>query len=147
MATVEKIIKYFQENEESFNRAIEQLDAYNGWLNDDLFYRMEELDELYEKPLDAMMRAYYGHDAEVYSTDKDGTKHYGEFCPNRKYFYYNGNGNLVSCDYKDYSDYLTEETIREMAEHRRDVWEIDNDYDLSVLFDELEEETEEETEE
>ena len=102
---IEKIKAYFEENEEEFNEAIEELDSYNGYLNDDRYYSMYELDELYHDTdaSEILTRAFYGYD-EMY-TDKDGN--YTEpFNPNREYFRYNGYGNLVSTDYKDYSDYL-----------------------------------------
>lgn len=41
----EKIKAYFEENEEIFNACIEELDSYNGYLGDDRYYPMDELDE------------------------------------------------------------------------------------------------------
>lgn len=152
MTTVEKkIIEYFEENDDVFTTMIESLNSWNGWLNDDEIYPMEMIDEIYSKPSEAMARAYYGYDAENYTTDADGTKHYGEFNPNRDYFYFNGYGNLVSCDHIDYSDYLTVETIREMQNEYIHIMQ-DAPGELDDLFDELEkednpEELEEEEEE
>ena len=145
MTTMEKIIAFFEENENTFTACVEELDSYNGFLGDDRIYPMEELNELYAgtEPIDILYRAFYGHDAENYSTDADGEKHYSEFNPNRDYFYFNGYGNLVSCDYIDYSDKLDEYTIEQLQQNRQYIDTIENEPELTELFDELEE-TEEE---
>ena len=100
---VEKLYNHFTENEDDFIDSIEELDSYNGYLGDDRYYSMDELYEL--NPVnsqddfdDLMCRIYYGHDDD----NGDGSA----FCPNRDYFYYNGYANLVSSNYKNYSDHL-----------------------------------------
>lgn len=142
MKRTEKIIIYFKEHEELFNDCIEELDSYNGYLGDDRYYCMDELDELYNstEPSEILRRAYYGHDNDTYTTDASGNKNYGEFNPNREYFYFNGYGNLVSSDYKDYSAYLNEWTIEAMSKNRYYIDSIDTDAELSELFDQLENE-------
>ena len=107
---IEKVLEYFDENEDEFTEAIEELDSYNGYLGDDRCYEMEYLDELFygQDVLFILQRAYFGHDDDDYSVDSLGDRHYGEFNPNRDYFYFNGYGNLVSTDYKDYTGYLDE---------------------------------------
>lgn len=103
----DEILEYFEENEDEFNEVIEDLDSWCGYLGDDRYYYMEELDELYhdQPATEILYRAYYGHD-EFYTTDSHGERQYEEFNPNRTYFYFNGYGNLVSADYKDYTDKL-----------------------------------------
>lgn len=142
--TVKKIIEFFNENEDIFNSCIEELDSYNGYLNDDRYYSMDELNEFYSgtEPLELLRGAYYGRDDDTYTTDSNGNKTYGEFNPNRDYFYYNGYGNLVSSDYKDYSAHLDEYAIEAMSENRQYIDSIDGDDDLAALFDELEQEDE-----
>lgn len=142
--TVKKIIEFFNENEGLFNSCMEELDSYNGYLGDDRYYSMDELDEFYNgtEPLELLRRAYYGRDDDTYTTDNSGNKTYGEFNPNRDYFYYNGYGNLVSSDYKDYSAHLDEYAIEAMSENRQYIDSIDGDDDLAALFDELEQEDE-----
>ena len=139
--TVKKIIEFFNENEDIFNSAIEELDSYDGYLGDDRYYSMDELDEFYNgtEPLELLRRAYYGRDDDTYTTDSNGNKTYGEFNPNREYFYYNGYGNLVSSDYKDYSYKLDEYAIEAMSENRLYIDTIADDDELTALFDELEE--------
>lgn len=141
---IEKIIDFFKENEELFNSCIEELDGYNGFLGDNRYYPMEELNELYRdtEPLEMLYRVFYGRD-DTWATDAHGEKSYGEFNPNRDYFYYNGYGNLVSSDYKDYSAYLDHYAIEDMSNNRRWVDSIEDDEELSALFDELEEDEEE----
>lgn len=142
--TIEAIIKYFQENDDLFTDCIEELDGYNGYLGDDRMYQMEDLSEIYhdEDPLEILRRAFYGHDDETYTTDERGEKHYGEFNPNRDYFYFNGYGNLVSCDYKDYSDKLDSYFVEQLQQYRQYIYSIERDAELEELFDKLEEEDE-----
>lgn len=142
---IEKIIDFFKENEELFNSCIEELDGYNGFLGDNRYYPMEELNELYRdtEPLAMLYRVFYGRDDDTWTTDAHGKKSYGEFNPNRDYFYYNGYGNLVSSDYKDYSAYLDHYAIEDMSNNRRWIDSIEDDEELSALFDELEEDEEE----
>lgn len=140
MNATEKIIAYFEENEDVFNSCIEELDSYNGYLGDDRYYEMELLDEFYNgtDPLELLRRAYYGRDDDTWTTDSSGNKIYGEFNPNRDYFYYNGYGNLVSSDYKDYTAHLDEYAVEAMSENRSYIDAIDSNPDLAKLFDELE---------
>lgn len=134
------IIAFFKDNEDIFNEAIEELDAYNGYLGDDRYFTMDELDELYIgiEPSEILRRAYYGYDAETYATDGSGNREYGEFNPNREYFTYNGYGNLVSADYKDYSAYLDNYAVKAMSENREYIDTIEDNKELAELFDELE---------
>ena len=140
------IIAYFENNEDVFNDCMEELDNYNGYLSDDRYYSMDELDEFYNgvEPSEILRRAFYGYDSETYITDSSGNREYGAFNPNRDYFTYNGYGNLVSADYKNYSDKLDNYAVEEMSENRHYIDSIDNDEELTALFDELEAATEEE---
>lgn len=133
------IIKYFNQNEDIFSDCMEELDSYNGYLGDDRYYDMDEIDELYSdaEPSEILARAFYGYDEDTWTTDSSGDKEYGAFNPNRTFFRYNGYGNLVSSDYRDYSDKLDEYAVREMAENRYYIDSIDADEDLTALFDEL----------
>ena len=104
----EKLMELFESNEELFNQTIEELDSYNGFLGDNRYYDMDMLSEFYygTDPIELLNRAYFGYDSETWHADSSGNKIYGAFNPNREYFSYNGYGNLVSSDYKDYSTYL-----------------------------------------
>ena len=134
------IIAFFKDNEDIFNEAIEELDAYNGYLGDDRYFTMDELDEHYIgiEPSEILRRAFYGYDEETYSTDGSGNREYGQFNPNRDYFTYNGYGNLVSADYKDYTGYLDKYAIEAIGENRRYIDSIEQSDELAALFDELE---------
>ena len=138
--TIKKILEYFESNEEIFNQCIEELDSYNGFLGDDRYYEMEMLKDFYHgvDPIELLQRAYYGRDDDNWHTDSHGGKVYGEFNPNRDYFYYNGYGNLVSSNYKDYSAHLDSYVIEEMSENRMYIDGIEESPELSTLFDELE---------
>lgn len=134
------IIAYFEKNEDIFTDCMEELDGYNGYLGDSRYYSMDELDEFYKgvEPSEILRRAYYGRDDDSYTTDSNGERTYGEFNPNRDYFYYNGYGNLVSSDYKDYSALLDSWAIEAMSENRCYIDGIDESEELTALFDELE---------
>ena len=134
------IIQYFKENENIFSDCMEELDSYNGYLGDDRYYSMEELNDFYseEEPQEILFRAFYGFDADSWHTDSSENKIYESFNPNRDYFYFNGYGNLVSSDYKDYSDKLDSYAIEEMSENRNYIDTIENNDILAGLFDELE---------
>ena len=139
--TTKDIIEYFKNNEEIFNDCIEELDSYNGYLGDNRYYQMYDLNEFYKdtEPLEILYRTYYGRDDDTWTTDSNGEKIYGEFNPNREYFYYNGYGNLVSADYKDYSFLIDEYAVNAMNENRRYIDTIEENEELQKLFDELEE--------
>lgn len=143
---IKNILDYFNENETEFDDCIEELDSYNGYLGDDRYYFMEELDEIYHdvEPTELLRRAFYGYDSETWSTDSHGNKEYGAFNPNREYFTFNGYGNLVSADYKDYSAYMDSYAVEEMAQHRRYIYSIEEHIELSILFDEYEDADDEE---
>ena len=140
-AIITDIIQYFKENEDVFNDCMEDLDSYNGYLGDDRYYDMEELNEFYcgQEPQEILFRAFYGFDADSWHTDSRGDKEYGAFNPNRSYFYFNGYGNLVSSNYKDYSGNLDGYAIEAMSEDRNYIDSIEDDNILADLFDELEE--------
>lgn len=119
----DEILEYFENNEDEFNDVIEDLDSWCGYLGDDRYYYMEELDELYSgmPAIEVLYRAFYGHDDETWSMDSSGNKEYGEFNPNRTYFYFNGYGNLVSSDYKDYSSHLNMYFVEKVIERANDL--------------------------
>lgn len=134
------IITYFESNEDVFNDCIEELDGYNGYLGDDRYYDMDELDELHRgtEPSELLNLAFFGYDEDTYTTDSSGSKTYGAFNPNREYFKYNGYGNLVSADYKDYSALLDKWAVEAMSEDRAYIDTIEDNEELTALFDELE---------
>jgi hypothetical protein len=144
--TIKAIVEYFNANEDTFVECAEELDSYNGYLGDDRYYEMELLNEFYQgtEPLEFLNRVYYGRDNDTWTTDSHGEKTYGEFNPNREYFYYNGYGNLISSDYKDYSAHLDHYIIEAMCENRQYIDTIESDNELASLFDELEQDESEE---
>ena len=119
MTINEKLKELFEQDEELFNNTIEELDSYNGYLGDNRYYSMDELNEFFNgsEPIEILNRAYFGRDDDNWHTDEHGQKHYGEFNPNREYFYFNGYGNLVSSNYKDYSCLLDDYFIEDLIEN------------------------------
>ena len=142
---IERIITYFEENEDIFIECIEELDSYNGYLGDDRYYPMDELNEHFsgQDPVDILYRAFHGHDDDNWTTDEHGLRVYREFNPNREYFYYNGYGNLVSSNYRDYSNKLGYYFVEDLAENRQHIYTIEDNEELNKLFDAMEEEVEE----
>lgn len=138
---IEKVIEWFEGNEEAFNDCIEELDSWNGYLGDDRYYDMDSLNEYYcdTEPIELLYRAFYGYDANYWWTDSSGEKRHGEFNPNRDYFRFNGYGNLVSIDYKDYSDHLDSYFVEELIKNRNHVsWTINQYDELVELLDQIE---------
>ena len=120
MELVKELMNYYRENMEDFNSDIEELDDWTGCLYDDKIYPMGQLNEilLNDEPDEILKRAFYGYDEPYKNGDPSRP-----FNPNRNYFYFNGYGNLVSIDEKDYSSYLEEFYIQDI---------IDNKYNLSL---------------
>ena len=120
MELVEKLLAYYKENIESFANDIEELDSWTGCLYNNRVYPMEEINEIFsnDDPEKILHRAFYGYDEPINKNEQRQP-----FNPNREYFYFNGYGNLVSIDEKDYSDYLDVDFIQEI---------IDNRYNLSL---------------
>lgn len=142
---LEKVQSYFEDNTEEFNETIESLDSWNGYLGDDRYYSMDELYDFYSvnnrEVFDNLLnRIYYGHDADNWHTDSHGEKEYGAFNPNRDYFTYNGYGNLVSTDYKDYSSYLTKSVVEEIYDQQSNITIPD---EVQEIFDEYDNQKEE----
>lgn len=120
MALVDELMNYYRENTEDFNNDIEELNSWNGCLYDDQIYSMDSLNELFQgtEPEEILRRAFYGYDEPYKNGDPSRP-----FNPNRNYFYFNGYGNLVSIDQRDYTDYLDNDFIQDI---------IDNSYNLSL---------------
>lgn len=133
------MIEYFENNEEEYNEVIEELDNYNGYLGDDRYYEMYLLDEFYNgvDPSEILTRAFYGHDADAWEFDRHENRIYQAFNPNREYFTYNGYGNLISTNYKDYSDRLDNYFIDEIIENAGNLYDIPEE--IENLIKELEE--------
>jgi len=138
---IDNILEYFKNNTDTFNECIEQLDSYDGYLGDDRYYDMNDLPELLSgyDPLELLNRAYFGNDEDDCIVDKYNEKHYMSFNPNRDYFRFNGYGNLSSTNYKDYSDHLDAYAVEAMDKNRHYIDAIDENSDLSDLFDVYEE--------
>jgi hypothetical protein len=138
---IEKIIEYFNDNDDVFIDCIEELDGYNGYLGDNRYYSMDELGDLFSgsDPVELLNRAYFGRDIDSWYTDSYGEKHYNSFNPNREYFTFDGYANLESSNYKDYSSFNDEYAVESMEKNRRYIDSIDDNDDLCELFDMLEE--------
>lgn len=118
---------------------VETFVSYNGLFADDEVIPMDMLDEYFVgvKPSEFLPRVFYGHDAD---TSCEGN--YTEFNPNREYFYFNGYGNLVSTDYKDYSHLVTDcvrniETL-DYSDLPTDIRDLFDEYDADDEEDEEE---------
>lgn len=126
------IMGFFEDNESAFIECIEDLDSYNGYLGDDRYCEMEMLDEFFcgDAPTEILQRAFYGHDADTWYTNA--------FNPNRKYFRFNGYGNMISSDYKDYSSFNDIHLVQALSSNREHIDGIDEYEELAELFDEYE---------
>lgn len=120
----ELLMELFENDEGLFNSTIEELDNYNGYLGDDRYYEMYMLPELMDSTdiFTLLNRAYFGRDDDNWHTDAHGEKIYDSFNPNREYFYFNGYGNLVSANYKDYSAHLDNYFIDAIIENQNHLY-------------------------
>ena len=136
----EKIIHFFNVNEELFNQCIEELDNYNGYLGDDRYYSMDELDDFYigTELNEILNRVFFGYDEDTYSMNSNGSIEHGQFNPNREFFHYNGYGNLVSAEHKDYYPYLDKYAVEAMADNIEYIDTINGTPELLELFNEYE---------
>lgn len=125
--------EYFSSHTEEWNYCIEELDAWNGYLGDDKFYRMDEIDEvLWGRTASDILSMVNGR--------FDGTD---------DYFRFDGYGNLYSTNNFDYSDCLSSEAIEEIVKVWNHLYISASDIDDEALnwFKQLVEDEEEETEE
>lgn len=138
---VEELMTYYQQNEDDFDNDIEGLDCWNGILGDNRIEPMEELNEIYswQDVTEILNRAYYGRDDDDWHKE-NGEKVYGPFCPSREYFYFNGYGNLVSTDFKDYSDFLNESNVQGIIGNASHLNLSDGAQDIIDNYEEEEEE-------
>lgn len=129
-----EIIDWFEEHESEYVETIEELDDWNGYLNDDRYWNMSDLNDLYcnESPEEILRRAYFGYDGDSPEENRR------QFNPMSEYFHFNGYGNLVSSDSKDYSAHLDHWFVESCLEHMNDLWSIKANPELSDLFDRLE---------
>lgn len=128
----------FEEDDALFNDTIEELDSYNGYLGENRYYSMEYLTDCIDTSdlwNNLIYRMFYGRDDDCYITNSQGEKEYSQFNPNSDYYYYDGYGNLVSSDYKDYSYFLDDYFIDNLLENRS---YLNLDADIEALLDELE---------
>ena len=137
----EEIIEFFNNDTDAFEEIIEELDGYNGFLGDDRYYLMEELTELLQgkDAIDLLNMAFFGRDDDAWHTDASGNKIHGAFNPNRNYFYFNGYGNLVSSDYKDYSYKLDDYFVQDLIDYHTCLYSIDKYENLIELIEKCEE--------
>ena len=115
---IEKLMQFYKDNPDDFTNDIEELDSWNGCLGDERCTPMDELDEIYQgtEATEILRRAFFGRDDDGWHYE-DGEKVHESFNPNREYFYYNGYGNLVSTDEKDYSSFLDENFVEDIIEN------------------------------
>ena len=132
------IMELLQGDNGLLTSVIEDLDNYNGYLGDDRYYDTELLNDFYMDvaPVELLYRAFYGYDKDSGYIDAHGEKHYGAFNPNRYYFTSNGYGNLVSTDYKDYSDKIDRWLIDALAENINHLYTIEENDELYEMLNE-----------
>ena len=114
MTLQQELLNYYKRNSEDFADDIEELDNWNECLYEDKIFSMDELDEVLQdiEPSEILRSALFGHD------ESHGNLVKSSFNLNRDYFHYNGFGNLVSTDKRDYSDYLNDYFIQEIIDSK-----------------------------
>ena len=137
MTLVNELLGFYKQNDEAFVNDIEELDNYNGYLGDYHLFDMDELNDLYqnEEPLEILCRSFFGYDDDNSTPDQRAP-----FNPNREYFYFNGYANLVSTDYRDYSDFLDDEFVRNIIENESNLDLSDEAQEIIEKYEDQEEE-------
>lgn len=130
----ETLFNYYKENEEDFNNDIEEMDNWSGCLGNDRIEPMYMLDEFYQgtEVTEILRRAFFGYD-DAYGKSEQSTT----FNPNRDYFYFNGYGNLVSTDERDYSDYLDVDHVQDIIGNECHLFLSDGAQEIIDSYDEL----------
>lgn len=135
-----EIIRFFEDNTAIFNDCIEELDRRTGYLGDNRYIDMDELNEMWDflEPTEILCRADFGYDADTYVVDMNHCRARQPFNPHRNYFKFNAHGHPISTNYKDYSAQLDERVVKTLAENRDKISAIVPGSTLALLFDELE---------
>ena len=103
----DETVQYLKDDENLHTEALESLDSWNGYLNDDRWYNMSEFDDL-----------MYGC-----SPREVAEKITSDFDINDEYFHFTIYG-LESSNYIDYSDYDEADTLDNLiANPEVDVWD------------------------
>ena len=119
--TTQDVVDYLFDNDDLFCNLLEQMDNWNGYLGDDRWYPMDELDE--------------------YLCGKSPSEILGmvdlSFDVRDDFFRVDGYGDLESCDNPDYSYYLGAGFVSDLLEVRNHM-DIEDD-ELNEMLDSLEE--------
>lgn len=91
----DEVVEYLENNLDEFNHLIEQLDEWNGYLQDDRWLDMSWLDD------EALLGGYT-----PFELIDIGMKSQGDFDLNDDFFRFTIYGTLESTGEKDYNDYL-----------------------------------------
>ena len=121
---IEEIIDHLKEDDVLANRIVEQLDDYNGWLNEERWYPMEHLGEFLDgtDPVDAILMVQNG-----------------QFNIHNDVFRQNVYGNLISANFYHYHDSIDFYLVEALSNYRRWCPAIESDRKLASLFDKLDE--------
>ena len=125
---IDDIYDYIMSDSSLASDLAEKLDYVD---EDERWHNMDELDSMLEgdSPSEIISMVFYGGDL-----DGEGEVR-GEFNPNASYFKFDGNGNLVSSNWADYSSYFTKRAVEDLED---DYIRWDFPSDLDDLFEELE---------
>lgn len=93
--TNQAIINYFESNIDLFNDALEELNLYTDCVETEVYYPMSSFDEMtnHLNTIDIVKKVLEGHDEDEVNTS---------FNINKKYFYFDFKGNLISTNHRSY---------------------------------------------
>lgn len=107
---------------------LEELDDWSGYLDSDRFYDMDEFDELMSSHMPSVLASMIFNGCDMCG---------GEFNPNHGYFTFNGYGNLVSAEWRNYSSlYCDKYLYDELLEYRGKLSTLDEWEEMAQLLDE-----------
>lgn len=98
--SIEKIYKYFTDNQEVFISCLNIMDDYNDYLGDDRWSSMDCFDDAMHElfsPMELAVRIYWG-----------------KFNPYDVFWHFDSCGNIETCSNLDYSEYLNQHIIEDI---------------------------------
>lgn len=117
----DRVYEILGDNDDILKEVLEELDNWNGYLGDNRYYPMDELEDFANgNAYDWIIKACRGSDADDPSAG---------FNPFSNYFRFDGYGDLVSTNYPDYSDQIDDYLITELIENYNNITIYDSELD------------------
>lgn len=133
---LDEIFEYFEKNNDKLIECIEELDKIEGFLGDQGYCEMSNLDKEFEglTPTEIIKKLSRCCDLDDMYIDK-GIAFHKPFNINRKYYKKDSNGNLLSTNEKDYYCWIYE-CINEIDAYKNEMEFTKNNKEVLDMIDE-----------